>query len=675
MGRIEHILIANRGEIAARVIRTCRSLGVRTTAVYSDADVDEPHVRMADAAVHIGPSPAAESYLVIDRLVRVAVERGCDAVHPGYGFLSENADFATAVEAAGLKFIGPSPETIRLMGDKAAAKRFLAARGVPVVPGVEDDRLDDDGLVAAAGGVGFPLLVKAVAGGGGKGMRTVRAAAELREAVAAARREAASAFGDDRLIVEQLVAAPRHIEFQVFGDRFGHAIHLLERECSIQRRHQKVVEECPSPAMTDALRARMGAVAVSVAQAVAYEGAGTVEFLVAGDTLGADEPDFFFLEMNTRLQVEHPVTEAVLGLDLVELQIRIASGEPLPITQDDVVPRGHAIEVRLYAEDPVEMLPQFGEVRHLAVPQLVGIRADMGVATGSQVGRFYDPMLGKLIAHGSDRNGACDRMESALRDFMLHGVRTNQDLLLRIVKDPVFRSGVLTTAFLDERFRRAPIAPTGTAALIAAVLSMEPQGPSLWSNAGPYRPMGIGGWPCQLADGASTWDITVSGIHDQRRVDIDGRVVDVAGIRHNGGGSLTFLLEGRRVEAHVTTESDDDRPLLWVHVDGMTRRLMLQSTARAGSGSGASDANRFNSPMPGVVTQVNVADGDRVTAGMILVVIEAMKMEHPILAPDDGVISGVRARVGQMVTAGFTLLAFDAAGVVDDDSEVADGVR
>ncbi len=670
MTHIEHVLIANRGEIAARVIRTCQRLGIRTTAVYSAADVNEPHVRMADSAVHLGPAPASQSYLVIEHLVRAAVESGCDAVHPGYGFLSENAEFADAVTEAGLTFIGPSVEAIRLMGDKAAAKRLLSAHGVPVVPGVTDDRLADAGLREAALGVGFPLLIKAVAGGGGKGIRTVQTDAELDGAIAASRREADAAFGDSRLIVEKLVTAPRHIEFQVFGDRFGSAIHLLERECSIQRRHQKVVEECPSPAMTDELRARMGAAAVAAAKAVSYEGAGTVEFLVAGDTLDSREPDFFFLEMNTRLQVEHPVTEEVLGLDLVELQLIVASGRPLPLSQDEVTPHGHAIEVRLYAEDPIKMLPQFGEVLGISVPQAPAVRADLGVSVGSQVGRFYDPMLGKLIVHGLDRRSACELMESALRTFVLHGVMTNQNLLLQIVRDPMFRSGHFTTAFLDERFQNVAANPAGAMAVTAAMLAIEGRPNNLWSGAGPYRPTGIGGWSCEVSDETATSHVTVSGVHDHRSIHIDGNYVKVTEIHASRAGIISFLADGIRTAAQVTASTEDGRQVVWVHVDGMTHKLIIQLIARAASGVSEIGANQFGAPMPGVVTQVNATVGEFVAAGMTIVVIEAMKMEHPVVTQEFGVVTDIHVRVGQSVKAGLKLVTFAATDAMTDDIEV-----
>ncbi|MEX1177520.1 MAG: biotin carboxylase N-terminal domain-containing protein, partial [Nitriliruptor sp.] len=421
-GPLRRVLVANRGEIARRIIRTCRSLDIATVAVHSDADADAPHVREADSAVRLGPAPATDSYLDVDRVVAAALESGAGAVHPGYGFLSEHAGFARAVRDAGLVFVGPSPEVIELMGDKAAAKRHLSEAGVPVVPGADTTAEDDDGVVAAAEGVGFPLLVKAVAGGGGKGMRAVHDAADLRDAVASARREARAAFGNDRVILERLVRRPRHIEVQILGDAHGGYLHVLERECSIQRRHQKVVEEAPSPAIGASMRTRLGDAAVAAARSVAYLGAGTVEFLVDGTTLDDPEPTFYFLEMNTRLQVEHPVTELVTGLDLVALQLQVAAGEPLGIEQDEITPDGHAIEVRWYAEDPISQLPQVGRLETVALARGPGVRNDVGVESGSTVTPHYDPMLGKLIAHGPDRATAIDRLLGSVRATVGHGV-------------------------------------------------------------------------------------------------------------------------------------------------------------------------------------------------------------------------------------------------------------
>jgi acetyl-CoA/propionyl-CoA carboxylase, biotin carboxylase, biotin carboxyl carrier protein len=677
---LERVLVANRGEIARRVIRTCRRLGISTVAVYSDADAGEPHVREADAAVRLGPAPAADSYLRSDLLVEAALATGCDGVHPGYGFLAENAAFAEAVGAAGLTFVGPSPEVIRLMGDKAAAKRRLLAAGVPVVPGLDDDTLDDDAVLAAAADVGFPLLVKAVAGGGGKGMRAVHDPGDLPDALAAAKREAKAAFGDDRVILERLVAAPRHIELQVFGDQHGHVVHLLERECSVQRRHQKVVEECPSPAVDDALRARMGAAAVAAAEAVAYEGAGTVEFLVAGDTLDSDEPEFFFLEMNTRLQVEHPVTELVTGLDLVELQLRVAAGEPLDIVQDEVVPDGHALEVRLYAEDPVAQLPQTGTVAALQVPMAHDVRADLGVEAGSHVGRHYDPMLGKLIVHAPDRDGSCQRMSWLLRRSTVHGVITNLDLLTAIIEHPTFVAGDLTTGFIDDHLGGWTPAAAPDVALVAAAVAVQEavrrEGPvgdphRPWDTLGPFRPGRVGGWRLTLADGDHETTLAVTARGDRRWVQLGDRDVEVVVVSPLAAdGTLHLEVDGRELPARVTVVHRGlDTTEVWVHADGLTRRLTVVAPTRHADPAELAGGTAFASPMPGAVLSVAVTAGEKVAAGATLLVVEAMKMEHPVVAPVAGTVTAVHVTAGDGVDAGAPLLAFepDPAGATEGD--------
>jgi acetyl/propionyl-CoA carboxylase alpha subunit len=677
---LERVLVANRGEIARRVIRTCRRLGVATVAVYSDADAAEPHVREADGAVRLGPAPATDSYLRIDRLVAAAEATGCDAVHPGYGFLAENAAFAEAVVAAGLVFVGPSPDVIRLMGDKAAAKRRLLAAGVPVVPGLDDDTLGDPELLAAADEVGFPLLVKAVAGGGGKGMRAVHDRAGLPDALAAARREAKAAFGDERVILERLVAAPRHIEVQVFGDQHGQVVHLLERECSIQRRHQKVVEETPSPAVDPALRARMGAAAVAAAHAVAYEGAGTVEFLVAGDTLDQDEPEFFFLEMNTRLQVEHPVTELVTGLDLVELQLRVADGEPLGIAQADVAADGHALEVRLYAEDPVAQLPQTGTIAALHVPDAHDVRADLGVAAGSRVGRFYDPMLGKLIVHAPDRGRSCQRMAWLLGHSTVHGVITNLDLLAAIVEHPVFVTGALTTGFLDDHLADWAPAPAPDVALVAAAVAVQDavrrEGPAgdphrPWDTLGPFRPGRVGGWRLTLADGEREVTLAITARGERRWVRLDDHDVEVVVLApHGPDGALHLEVDGREVPARVSVVHRGlDTTEVWVHADGTTRRLTVVAPTRHADPAELAGGTAFASPMPGAVLSVAVAAGDQVAAGTTLLVVEAMKMEHPVVAPAAGTVTAVHVAAGDGVDAGAALLAFEPDPTVSEQDD------
>jgi acetyl-CoA carboxylase biotin carboxylase subunit len=445
---IRRVLVANRGEIAVRVMRTCREMGIETVAVYSDADAAAKHVRLADAAVRIGPPPASESYLSIPAILDAAKRTAADAVHPGYGFLSENPEFARACGKSGLTFIGPPPEAIEAMGSKIAARALMERAGVPIVPGKTPSDQTDAGVLAAAREIGFPVLVKASAGGGGKGMRAARTGTELAEAVPAARREAVAAFGDGTLYLERLVQRPRHIEIQIFADAHGNAVHLFERECSIQRRHQKVIEESPSPALVPAVRERMGAAAVAAALSAGYRNAGTIEFLLEGS---GDDAKFYFLEMNTRLQVEHPVTECVTGLDLVRAQIEIAMGGPLPWRQQDLVQRGHAIECRLYAEDPsAGFLPQAGPLLLYREPSGPGIRVDSGVEEGTNVGVHYDPMLAKLIAWGQDRNAAIARSIEALGAFPVLGVRTNIEFLRRILDHPSFRSGDTATSFIDE---------------------------------------------------------------------------------------------------------------------------------------------------------------------------------------------------------------------------------
>ncbi len=459
------ILIANRGEIALRIMRACRELGIQTAAVYSEVDRDAPHVRLADEAVEIGDSEPRESYLNIPKVIQAAKATGAEAIHPGYGFLSENADFAEAVATAGLTFIGPPASAIRAMGDKAQAKRTMRAAGVPTVPGAENLTGETEFLEAAER-IGYPVFVKAAAGGGGKGMRVVRSAREMPEALEAARRESQNAFGDDRLLLEKYIENAHHIEIQVFGDTHGHLVHLFERECSVQRRHQKIIEESPSPLLTPEIRERMGQAAVAAARAVGYSNAGTVEFI--SDPRSSN---FYFLEMNTRLQVEHPVTEAVTGLDLAQWQIRVAAGEPFPYRQADLTQRGHAIECRLYAEDAAGgFLPSTGKVLQFIEPRGPGIRVDSGIVTGSEVTRFYDPLLAKIIVHAEDRPAAIRRMRAALKETVLHGVTSNLDFLQAILARPEFAEGKIHTRWVETEFNWQP-AEIPLEALIAAALA------------------------------------------------------------------------------------------------------------------------------------------------------------------------------------------------------------
>ena len=653
------VLVANRGEIARRVMRTCRELDVRTVAIYSDADVDAPHVADADVAVRVGPAPATESYLDVDAVVHAAVTAGAQAVHPGYGFLSENAAFAQAVMDAGLVWVGPSPDAIRLMGDKAAAKARMRDAGVPVVPGVDATEMDGDELVAACRDeVGFPLLLKAVAGGGGKGMRPVHEESELTDAIAAARREAAGAFGDDRLIVERLITRPQHVEIQVFGDTHGEVVHLFERDCSIQRRHQKIVEETPSPSIDDEMRQAMGQAAVEAARAVDYVGAGTVEFIVDADT-----GEFFFLEMNTRLQVEHPVTELVTGQDLVAWQLQVAAGQPLPCAQDALTQTGHAIEVRLYAEDPAAgFLPQTGTVTRYAVPSGPGIRIDSGVQAGTVVPRFYDPMLAKLVVHGEDRDAAVARMRALLARTVLHGVRTNLGHLADVVAHPAFETGEVDTGFLDRHlpdWSPAPAAEHDLAA-VAAVLAHhgtrtppgDPTDP--WRRLGPWRVGPAGGTPVRLVDGDVEHVVRVRGRADRLAVTVDdGPVRDVV-LDHDPdvAGRTTATIDGTAVPLVVTV--DDEQ--VWAHVGGRTVLLDHPGATHHADASAVGGIGALASPMPGAVLEVRVAEGDTVTAGQVLLLVEAMKMEHPITAPVDGTVAALHVAAGDAVEAGAALV-------------------
>ncbi|WP_344200987.1 biotin carboxylase N-terminal domain-containing protein [Pseudolysinimonas kribbensis] len=605
------VLVANRGEIAVRVIRTLRRLGIRSVAVHSDADADALHVRMADEAVRIGPAPAAESYLSVDALIAAARRSGAEAIHPGYGFLSESPDFARACAEAGIVFIGPGPDAMAIMADKIAAKQTVAARGVPVVPGSDGHGLGDEELAAAARDVGFPLLVKPAAGGGGKGMQVVTAEPELAPALASARRVAAAAFGDDTLLLERLVERPRHIEVQVMADRHGHVIHLGERECSLQRRHQKVIEEAPSPLLTPAQRDRMGAAACEVARSVGYEGAGTVEFLVSD----GDPDAFFFIEMNTRLQVEHPVTEQITGLDLVELQLRIAAGEPLPLTQDDVELRGHAIEARIYAESPERgFLPATGTVLDLGQPAGEGWRWDSALIPGLVVTGDYDPMLAKAIATGADRAEALARLDGMLAAGRVLGLDTNMGFLHDLLALSEMQEGRVDVDLIDRL--GAPDSGNSSAEDRAAASLVLHFGRAEQAGS-PWR-----------ADG---WRA--------------GRTTEAPGttLTPLGGTAYRLTIDGRSETIHAV--ADPDGATVWLHRDGRTRAVDAPDRAtvlarRLASRERASGpvSPEVRAAMPGTVVQVAVRDGEVVEAGALLLTVEAMKMEHSLLAPLAGVV-------------------------------------
>ncbi|MET9439949.1 biotin carboxylase N-terminal domain-containing protein [Streptomyces sp. NPDC006610] len=617
------VLVANRGEIAVRVIRTLRALGVRSVAVFSDADADARHVREADTAVRIGPPPAAESYLSVERLLQAARRSGARAVHPGYGFLAENAGFARACAEAGLVFIGPPPNAIALMGDKIRAKETVQAAGVPVVPGGRDPKLAE-----AARELGAPVLLKPSAGGGGKGMRLVRDLSALDEEIAAARREAAASFGDDTLLVERWVDRPRHIEIQVLADAHGHVVHLGERECSLQRRHQKVIEEAPSVLLDEATRAAMGEAAVQAARSCGYVGAGTVEFIVPG----GDPSSYYFMEMNTRLQVEHPVTELVTGLDLVEWQLRVAAGEPLPFGQDDIALTGHAIEARVCAEDPSRgFLPSGGTVLRLREPQGDGVRTDSGLSEGTEVGSLYDPMLSKVVAYGPDRATALRRLRAALADTVVLGVPTNTGFLRRLLAHPAVVAGDLDTGLVEREAESlvATDVPEEVYEAAAAVRldALRPRGggwtdpfsvPSGWRMGGATRPAAF---PLRVSEPVT---YTPRGEH---AVAADRVSVTLDGVRH------TFHRAGD-----------------WLGRDGDAWHVRDHDPVAASLGRAAhAGADSLTAPMPGTVTVVKVAVGDEVAAGQSLLVVEAMKMEHVISAPHAGTVAELDVAPGSTV--------------------------
>ncbi|RSN11990.1 acetyl/propionyl-CoA carboxylase subunit alpha [Streptomyces sp. WAC 05977] len=641
------VLVANRGEIAVRVIRSLRGLGIRSVAVYSDADADARHVREAHTAVRIGPAEAAKSYLSIPAIVQAALDTGAQAVHPGYGFLAENAEFARACADAGLVFIGPPVEAIDAMGDKIRAKATVSKAGVPVVPGASDVDIPEGGFAAAAEKVGFPLLLKPSAGGGGKGMRLVNELSELDAAVESARREAKGSFGDDTLLMERFVTTPRHIEIQVLADTHGNVIHLGERECSLQRRHQKIIEEAPSVLLDEATRAKMGASAVEAARSVGYVGAGTVEFIVS-----ATAPDeFFFMEMNTRLQVEHPVTELVTGLDLVEWQVKIAAGDVLTVAQDDVRLDGHAVEARVYAEDPARgFIPTGGTVLAVHEPSGEGVRVDSWMSEGAVIGSNYDPMLAKVIAWGPDRAAALHRLDLALADTALLGVGTNVAFLRGLLADGDVRDGKLDTGLVDRRLSTLVSEEVPPEFFVAAaldrLLSLQPQGPVIdpWDVPDGWRLGGSGGIDFALKSGSSEAVVRVQGTPANALVTVDGAEPVRVSARRDGD-----LLEVRHPTGfHRYRHAAGAGRTVWLARDGHSFAIGERERLRSASGA-AGGAGPVTSPMPGTVLVVKAAAGDVVSAGTPLVVVEAMKMEHTITAPIDGVVSELPVRAGQQV--------------------------
>jgi 3-methylcrotonyl-CoA carboxylase alpha subunit len=675
----ESVLIANRGEIAVRVIMACQELGIRAVAVYSEVDRDALHVRLADAAYCIGPAAARESYLNSAAIVAAARASGAQAIHPGYGFLSENADFADACAQAGIVFVGPPASVIRLMGSKIAAKRTAEAAGVPTVPGYSGEKRDARTLEREAAHIGYPVMLKAAAGGGGKGMRVVERPEMFREALAAAQREALAAFGDDAVFIEKLIVAPRHIEFQILADRHGNVVHLGERECSIQRRHQKIIEECPSVALSPQLRAEMGAAAVRAARQAGYVNAGTCEFLLDADGR------YYFLEMNTRLQVEHPVTELVMGRDLVHLQLAVAAGEQVPVAQEAIGPRGHAIEARLYAEDPAsDFLPSTGTVLTFAPPHGPGVRVDAGIATGDEVTMHYDPMLAKLIVSGTDRLQAVDRLLWALDHTAVLGVATNLPLLRAIAAEPDFRAGQTTTAYLETHelaTAGAADAPPQAVLVLAAcweALTREAGAPA--RGSAPYNPWTSQGQALQGGErrfrysapdgehsvvltpqlGAEGFSVTV----DEAPFCGGGTADELVAAALHADGAVTLGIGARRVAGWVARREHD--VLVSLHGESYTLRKPRPLDVETTSHAHQAVAGRVElvAPMAGTVIKVNVAEGDAVAARQTLVVLGAMKMEHAIVAPHAGRVVDLPHVAGDVVPGGTLLVELAA----DDDA-------
>jgi 3-methylcrotonyl-CoA carboxylase alpha subunit len=653
------VLVANRGEIALRVMRTARRMGLRTIAVHSEADAEAPHARFADEAHLIGPPPALESYLQTERILDAARRSGAEAIHPGYGFLSENAAFAEACEQAGIAFIGPPAAAIRAMGNKSAAKDLMEKAGVPVVPGYHGADQSDEALAAAAERTGYPVLIKAAAGGGGKGMRRVDDPERFAKELKAARREANSAFGDDTMLVEKFVARPRHIEIQVFADREGHAVHLFERECSIQRRHQKVFEEAPAPGMTAALRDRMGKAAVAAAEAIGYVGAGTVEFIVDGSR-GLDEAPFYFMEMNTRLQVEHPVTEAITGTDLVEWQLRVANGEALPLGQQDLAINGHAIEARLYAENPAKkFFPQAGLLKRLRFPpEGPHVRIDSGVEEGQEITIYYDPMIAKVISWDQTRQGAARRLEEALRRTRLAGINSNLAFLAAVVGHDAFLEGDLHTGFIEQHAADLipEPGPASREILAAAALSTLAD-----RRADPADPWDAGdAWRVNLParerlvfrDGDEERPVT---IHHSPALglEFDGDVLPAAW-QTEADGDLAISLGGRRETVHVVREGSTLTVLRHGHVH------VLDLVEADADTDVAVDATEIRAPLPGRVVQVLTEAGRAVKRNEPLVILEAMKMEHVLVAPADATVAEVRVAAGDQVAEDAVLVTFTA---------------
>jgi 3-methylcrotonyl-CoA carboxylase alpha subunit len=670
----DRILIANRGEIACRVARTARRMGIHSIAVYSDADSGAMHVAACDEAHRLGPAPARESYLRGDRIIEIALASGAQAIHPGYGFLSENEAFATAVAKAGLIFVGPPPSAIRAMGSKSESKAIMAKAGVRLVPGYHGAGQDDALLAREADGIGYPVLIKASAGGGGKGMRVVERAADFAAALASARREAKSGFGDDKMLLEKYLDQPRHIEMQVFADTHGQCVHLFERDCSVQRRHQKVLEEAPAPGMTRERRLEMGAAAVAAAQAIGYVGAGTVEFIV--DKHGS----FHFMEMNTRLQVEHPVTEMITGLDLVEWQLRVAAGERLPLTQESLDFFGHAIEARIYAEDPERgFLPSIGRIAYLAAPpESDSVRIDTGVRAGDDISQFYDPMIAKLVAWGEDRASALRRLRRALASYRVIGVTTNIAFLQRVVAHPAFAEARLDTGLIGRyqaELLAPPAAPSPRVLAIAAIAEflalVDEAAERARASADRYSPWhAIDPWWLNSTSHAISSVYTAQGVTYETRLTSSGGNfhvviagagpvdVSLAARASRQGDELSIALDGSRVKASVVRLGGQRH----VFVDGQSQKLTLLEPLAHATADEHRDGH-LAAPMSGTIVAVLVNAGDAVAKGAPLLILEAMKMEHTIAAPAAGIVSAVHYRQGDQVKEGADLIDVEASGV------------
>ena len=661
-------MIANRGEIACRIIHSAQRLGVRTVAVYSEADVNARHVSLADEAVAIGPAPARDSYLAVEKLISAAGRTGAEAIHPGYGFLSENAGFAEACRTAGITFIGPSPGAIEAMGSKSAAKTILQQAGIPLVPGYHGDNQDETFLLGEAEKIGFPVMLKASAGGGGRGMRVVNSAAEFREALRSAKREALGAFNDDRMLLEKYLERPRHIEIQIFCDQHGNAVHLFERDCSIQRRHQKVLEEAPAPGITDETRSAMGNTAVAAARAIDYTGAGTVEFIADSD--GA----FYFMEMNTRLQVEHPVTELVTGQDLVEWQFRVAAGERLPANQDQLAIDGHALEARIYAEDPDNgFLPSTGGLSHLRFPaETSDVRVDTGVRQGDYISVHYDPLIAKLIVRGDDRKSCLHRMLRALDQTQVAGVTTNIDFLASVVSHEAFQAADFDTGFIDRYLaelipEKAPVDPDIFAlAVLYQVLGRDSRAcreaatlddpASPWWAADNWRPNLVEEEHFSFHDGIGEYEVGIAAVGNRRDHSEYDYVIRTGGlaIRASGwleaDGTVAAILDGTQRRIDVV----EDHGHLVMFASGKTYRLKQLSDV--GHSMEEEATGNLVSPMPGTIIKVTANEGQQVSKGDTLLILEAMKIEHTIVAPHDGTVQSLYYHEGDMVEEGVELL-------------------